>query len=324
MLELVAAYMGVADAEAEMRQGRGGSTLNNYNLSLGEKDFKGIKQSVSEAIRENNKDFYVSIDNSQSISGSKIESFGIEYKRYDTVQELEADGLTDIAEAVKRTGYFDEDSDPHVASVKGRTLQNIRITIYTASGREIRYDSLEIAKTNEKLGHLGIEAVTLNQRYLRLDSLYINRELNEYITNLFEKRENITYNIWNHIVTDVLEELYARKYGWYMIFKWYGGDGETEYCNHESHTLYVMDNRETKIIKITDLVQEHFDMGRGKPSDRYNCNTAEYALKNYIYINRDMTIYTDDIKENYPDLPIIEISYKTDILKLRALREEQR
>ena len=89
----------------------------------------------------------------------------------------------------------------------------------------------------------------------------------------------------------------------------YGGWNEAKY-NHELNTLYVINRQKTKIIKITDLLRDKFDIGHKDLKDRYRSGTAEYALNSKLYIDRSGTILTDNIKETYPHIPIIELSYK--------------
>ena len=302
---------------AQYNQGR--VTVNVPDeFSLKDQDHKRIKQSVSEAISDNIKDFYINISGKQSINSSKIESVEIEYKRYNSAQELEADGLTDVASIVKNTHYFETEN----GKTEHLTLQNIRITIYTVTGRELKYDSLRLNIPEGMQDRYGLDFVNPNRRYLRLNIEGINKELNNYILELLDKRENITNRIWENIVKDVLEELYARTYGWYMILKFSAEDKNNEQWNHEPHTLYVVNKQETKIIKITDLLRDYFNLGY--PDDKYRSDTAAYALKSFLYINTGGTICTDNIKDRYPHIPIIELSYKKNYAELMKLRDEQR
>lgn len=296
-------------------------------FSLKDQDHKRIKQSVSEAISENIKDFYINIGGKLAINSSKIVSVGAEYKRYNTPWELEKDGLTEIAELARETHYFETEDD----KAEHPILQNIRITIHTVTGMPFIYDSLMMCNISELENKYGIEGVNLNRQYLRLDPEYINRDLNNYITELLDKRENINSNIWQNIVTDVLEELYSDTYGWYMILRFDVEQSKedieckrTPQWNHEPHTLYVIDRQETKIIKVTDLIKDKFDCGKNRPSDRYQTDSAEYALRSFLYIDRSRTVYTDNIKDIYPNIPITELSYKENFMELRALREEQK
>lgn len=137
-----AAAAGIADAESEMRQGRsssGGTTIHLPDeLSLKDRDHKRIKQSVSEAISENIKDFYINISGKVLINSSKIVSVSAEYKRYNTYWDLEKDGLTEIAELARDVHYFETEDE----EAKNFTLQNIRITIQTVAGTPFIYDSL--------------------------------------------------------------------------------------------------------------------------------------------------------------------------------------
>lgn len=262
-----------------MQYNQGHVTVNVPDeFSLKDQDHKRIKQSMSEAIQENIKDFYINISGKQYINSSKIESVEIEYKRYNSAQELEADGL--------------------------------------------KYDSLRLNIPEGMQDRYGLDFVNPNRRYLRLDIEDINRELNNYILELLDKRENITSRIWGNIVKDVLEERYARTYGWYMILKSKAKDRCNEQWNHEPHTLYVIDRKETKIIKITDLIRDYFNLGY--PDDKYRSDTAAYALKSVLYINTGGTICTDNIKDRYPHIPIIELSYKKNYAELMKLRDEQR
>lgn len=279
------------------------SAISNYELR--------------EAINENIKDFYINISGKVLINSSKIVSVSAEYKRYNTYWELEKDGLTEIAELARDVHYFETEDE----EAENFTLQNIRITIQTVTGTPFIYDSL--AMLGQELGdRYGLASVNLNPVYLRLKEEYINQDLNNYITELFEKRKNITSRIWSDIKTDVLEELYAYTYGWYMILKSDAKDKNNEQWNHEPHTLYVIDRKESKIIKITDLVREHFNLGY--PDDRYRSDTAAYQLRNFLYINTRRTVYTDNIKDMYPHIPIITISYKSNFMELMKLREEQK
>ena len=84
----------------------------------------------------------------------------------------------------------------------------------------------------------------------------------------------------------------------------------------------MIDRKETKIIKITDLVREYFNLGY--PDDKYRSDTAAYQLRNFLYINTGRTIHTDNIKDTYPHIPIIEISYKSNFCELMKLREGQK
>lgn len=301
-----------------MQYNQGHVTVNVPDeFSLKDQDHKRIKQSMSEAISENIKDFYINISGKIAINSSKIVAVEAEYKRYNSAQELEADGLTDVATIVKDTHYIETEN----GKTEHFTLQNIRITIYTVTGRELKYDSIRLNIPEGMQDRYGLDFVNPNRRYLRLNIEDINKELNNYIIELLEKRENITNHIWENIVKDVLEELYAFKYGWYMILK---SNGNNEQWNHEPHTLYVVNKQETKIIKITDLLRDYFDIGHNKPSDRYRWNTAEAELRSLLYINRRGTVNTDNIKDRYPHIPIIELSYKKNYAELMKLREEQR
>ena len=279
---------------------------------------KEIKQSMSEALRENIKDFYINISGKVLINSSKIVAVEAEYKRYNTYWELEKDGLSEIADIARDVHYFELENE----NAEHLTLQNIRIKIHTVSGTSFIYDSLVMCRDKELEAFYGLSRANLNPIYLRLKEEYINRDLNEYITKLLDKRENITSNIWYNIVKNVLEELYAYTYGWYMILKSDAKDRRNEQWNHEPHTLYVIDRKETKIIKITDLVREYFNLGY--PDDKYRSDTAAYQLRDFLYINTGRTIHTDNIKDTYPHIPIIEISYKSNFCELMKLREEQK
>lgn len=294
------------------------NVVNNYDFSIDEEDHKRLKQSMCEAIQENIKDFYINISGKVLINSSKIVSVSAEYKRYNTYWDLEKDGLTEIAEIARDVHYFEtEDED-----AENYTLQNIRITIQTVTGTPFIYDSLVMCRPKELEAFYSLCRANLNPIYLRLNEEYINRDLNNYITELFEKRENITSNIWQNIVADVLEELYAYTYGWYMILKSEAKDRDNEQWNHEPHTLYVIDRKESKIIKITDLVRDYFNLGYH--NDRYRSDTAAYRLRNFLYINTSRTVHTDNLKDRYPHIPIITISYKSNFMELMKLREEQK
>ena len=286
-------------------------------FSLKDQDHKRIKQSMSEAIQENIKDFYINISGKIAINSSKIVAVEAEYKRYNTYWELDYDGLTEIAEVARDVHYFELENE----KAEHFTLQNIRIKIHTVTGTPFIYDSLVMCRQKELEAFYSLCRANLDKRYLRLNIEDINKELNNYILELLDKRENITNRIWENIVKDVLEELYARTYGWYMILKSSGGN---EKWNHEPNTLYVVNKQETKIIKITDLLRDYFDIGHNKPSDRYRWNTAEAELRSLLYINRRGTVNTDNIKDRYPHIPIIELSYKKNYAELMKLREEQR
>ena len=91
---------------------------------------KEIKQAMSEAMRENIKDFYINISGKSAINSSKIVAVETWYKRYNTYWELEKDGLSEIAEVARDVHYFELENE----KAEHLTLQNIRIKIHTVSG----------------------------------------------------------------------------------------------------------------------------------------------------------------------------------------------
>lgn len=126
----------------------------------------------------------------------------ISYKRYNSPQELEADGLTEVAKIVSDSHYFDIISGVETPL----TLQNIRITVNIPNGEPLQYDSL---MSNKPKSLFDIMWNYYNKIYCSLDINEINLNLRKYINQDITEHLDTNY-IWWIIQRDVLDELYSK------------------------------------------------------------------------------------------------------------------